>query len=322
MKLHHLRDVLAVAERGSLRAAARYLGLAQAALSRSINELERDLDTVLFERRAQGMVLTPSGELFLRRARAVQNELQRARDELDQARGVSRGRVAVGLSSVAHIALFPYALHAFREKFPDVFLDVHDGVYPIIEKSLSDGTLDLYVGPPPENPPTTFALEKLFDNTRYVLGRKGHPLSNAKTLGELTGAHWIGTSITHRPEEEIAPVFTQHGLSAPRFVVQARSAMTSIIAVANSDLLAMLPVQFTQFSLIGDALQRIPICEDLPAPPICIMQRSGIPLTPAAEYFCDMIRRASKHLTSPPATPGKPSVKLPSRPRHASGARL
>ena len=43
MKLNQLRDVLAIADRGSLRGAARHLALAQPALSRSVHELEREL---------------------------------------------------------------------------------------------------------------------------------------------------------------------------------------------------------------------------------------------------------------------------------------
>ena len=70
MKINSLRDFLAVAERGSLRAAARQLGLAQPAMTRSIQELEKELGVVLFERRAKGVVLTPMGEVFERRSLA------------------------------------------------------------------------------------------------------------------------------------------------------------------------------------------------------------------------------------------------------------
>ena len=49
MKINHLRDVLAVAEHGSLRAAARHLGVAQPALTRSIRELERELGVALVD---------------------------------------------------------------------------------------------------------------------------------------------------------------------------------------------------------------------------------------------------------------------------------
>src|SRR5258708_14249978 len=79
LKLHQIRDLLAVAEKGSLRAAARHLGLAQPSISRSIRELERELGVPLLERRARGTVLTPSGRLFARRASAAPSELRRAR---------------------------------------------------------------------------------------------------------------------------------------------------------------------------------------------------------------------------------------------------
>ena len=74
MKLTQLSYVAAVAERGSLRAAARHLGIAQPAFSRSIAELERELGAPLFERRARGMVATPLGQAFVRRATAILND--------------------------------------------------------------------------------------------------------------------------------------------------------------------------------------------------------------------------------------------------------
>ena len=46
MKLNQLRDIVAVAERGSLRAAARHLELAQPALTRSVRDLERELEAM------------------------------------------------------------------------------------------------------------------------------------------------------------------------------------------------------------------------------------------------------------------------------------
>src|SRR4051812_45815245 len=113
MKLHHLRDLLAVADRGSLRAAARELGIAQPAITRSIQELERDLGVALFERKARGVTPTASGEALIRRARSVSNELLRARDEIEQLRGSTHGNVRVALSMVGHMALLPYVLRPF-----------------------------------------------------------------------------------------------------------------------------------------------------------------------------------------------------------------
>ena len=298
MKLNSLLHFLAVAERGSLRAAARDLEISQPAITRSVQELEKELGVVLFERRTKGVTVTPMGAVFLRRAMAVRNELRRAQDEIAQMRGDLHGQVCVCLSSVAHMAMLPNALRTFRQKYPDVRLDIIDAVLPAVERDLVEGAVDCYVGPIHDEMPSELAVEKLFDSSRVILGRKGHPLANARSLSELVKAEWVTTSITHRAEEELTPLFQRHGLPPPRLVLQAHSALTFLFAIAYSDLLMMLPIHWTQAPLVRDALQRIHVVEVLPAPQICIVQRAGLPLTPAAEYFCDMMRRASKHTES------------------------
>jgi len=306
MKLHHLRDLLAVAERGSLRAAARDLGIAQPAITRSIQELERDLGVALFERKARGVTPTAMGEALIRRARSASNELLRARDEIDQLRGMTHGNVSIALSMVPHMALLPYALRPFRIRYPNVHLNIIDAVFPTAAPGMIDGTIECYIGPPPERLPDGLVTEKLFDNTRVILGRKGHPLRHAKSLRDLVDAEWVTTSITAKAEHELGPLFRQHGLPAPKLVLQAHSALTLIVSLIYSDLLTMLPVQWTDFELTRDALQTIEVGEQLAAPPICIIQRAGLPLTPAAEHFCDLMRRAGAHMRS---STGKPAPK-------------
>ena len=296
LKFSALRDFLAVAERGSLRAASRHLGSAQPAITRSIQELEKDLGVVLFERLPSGVRLTTMGQVFLRRASAVHNELRLAQEELDQLRGETHGRLTVALSSVAHLALLPNALLPFRERYPNVAMDIIDAVYPSAESDLRESRVDCYVGPAPDAVPPDLMREKLFDNTRLIVGRKGHPLAQAGFLRDLVGAEWITTSITHIAEEELGPLFASHGLPTPKLVMQAHSTLTFLVALVYSDLLMMLPIQWTQSPLVSHLVQPIHVHELLPAPPVCLVRRNGLPLTPAAEYFCDMMRRAALHM--------------------------
>lgn len=298
MKLNALRDFVAVAERGSLRAAARQLGVAQPAMSRNIRELEKEVGVALFERHATGVVLSSMGKAFLRRAQAVQSELQRARDELEQMRGETHGQLRVCLSTVPHMALLPYALHAFRERYPNVRIEIIDALWPRVEQEVVDGTLDFYVGPLLDRSPTGVVIENLLENQRYIVGRKGHPLAHATSLAQLADAEWLTSSLTHLDEDEIVPMFTRLGLPAPRLVIKAGSALTFLMVLANSDLLMILPQQWIETYLFKDALQKLDIREPMAAPPICMVHRSGLPLTPAAEYFCDMLRRAASHLSS------------------------
>lgn len=296
MKLNSLRDFMAVAERGSLRAAARQLDVTQPAITRSIQELEKELGVVLLERRAKGVSLTKMGEVFLRRTRAVHSELERARSELDQMRGEMNGHICVCLSGVAHMAMLPSAMAGFRQRYPNVQLNIIDGLLPSVEAELKDGIVDCYIGPTLGEVSGELTAEKLLDSYRVIVGRHGHPLANAKSLRELVDAEWVTTSVTYRAEEELAPLFASHGLPPPRLIVQAKSALTFLFTVAYSDLLMLLPIQWTQTPLFRGALQPIHVAERLPSPPICIVHRNSLPLTPAAEYFCDMIRRASRHV--------------------------
>src|SRR4029079_1605963 len=132
MKLTQLGYIAAIAERGSLRAAARHLGVAQPAFSRSLAELERERGAPLFERRAKGMVATPLGQAFVRRAKTILNDVQRAQDEFEQLRGNAVGSVTIGCWISAHLRLLPAALRSFRERYPKIRLHIIEGFYPTL----------------------------------------------------------------------------------------------------------------------------------------------------------------------------------------------
>lgn len=292
MKLHQLRDITAIAEHGSLRAAARSLRLAQPALTRSVHDLEHELGAPLFERRSRGMTPTAVGAAFLKRARAIMNDIQRAREEAEQIGvvGAAHGTVVAGLSGAAHVAMLPRALTRFRARYPEVQLRMIEGLYPTLESGLKDGSVDFYIGPKPERAaPKELMVEKLFDNTRAIMARIGHPLANATSLDELAEAEWVTTSITHRATEELGAVFARKRLPPPRLVMQTQSALSVIMAVAYTDALCMLPIQFAEFELIEKALVQIRINESLPASPIVLVRRAGLLLTPAAECFVDLL---------------------------------
>ena len=292
MKLNQLRDVVAIARRGSLRAAARELTLSQPALTRSVHELERELGAPLFERRARGMRLTPMGETFVRRANAILTEVRRAHEEAAQLQGGTSGKVVAGLSFVPHVAMLPKALPPFRKRYPQVQLHIIAGQFPILEAGLNDGSVDFYVGPRHEHSTSSdLVQEKLFDNRRIIVGRIGHPLQHARSLDDLVEAEWATTSVTLNADEELGEFFEQHKLPAPRLVFQSQSAFTLAVALANSDLLAMVPQQWTDFPPFADYLSAIRVGEVFPAPSIFAVWRRELPLTPAAEFLLDLLRR-------------------------------
>jgi LysR family transcriptional regulator of abg operon len=301
MKLTQLGYIAAIAERGSLRAAARHLGVAQPAFSRSLAELERELGAPLFERRAKGMVATPLGQAFVRRAKTILNDVRRAQDEFEQLRGNAVGAVTIGLSIAAHLRLLPAALRSFRERYPKIRLHIIEGFYPTLAPGLQDGSVDFYVGPDPGlRLPSVLSKEILISGERAVLCRARHPLAGATSLKELRGAEWITTSITPRAESEIGDLFKRHRLPEPILALQSQSALTLLTCLTNSDLLAMAPAHWTDSPIASRLLTTIAVKEELSAAPIIIVTRSDAPLVPAASFLLDIMKRTGGHLRSQP----------------------
>jgi LysR family transcriptional regulator, regulator of abg operon len=235
MKLNQLRDVLGIAERGSLHAAARHLKVAQPALTRSIRELERELGAALFERRSKGVITTAVGEMFIFRAKAILQEIAHAREEIAQTNCALQGRINICLGLTAHLALLPRALNAFRSRYADVLLDIAEARFPTIEAPLRAGIVDCFVGPLPVagSLGKEFIVEKLSDQEGEIVCREGHPLAQARSLRDLTEADWVTNSRTITPEEEIGPVFARYGLPVPRVAVQSHSALTMLTVSAT-----------------------------------------------------------------------------------------
>ena len=141
-------------------------------------------------------------------------------------------------------------------------------------------------------------MEILFNNTRQVFARRGHPLAKARSLRDLVGASWITTGTTSDAEAEFRDLFVRHKLPPPRLVIKAESMLSALITLMSSDALVVTLRQYDEFALTRSALQVIDIEESLPAPDIVVIRRAGLPLTPAADYLCDMFRRASAQYVS------------------------
>ncbi len=291
MKMHHLRDFVAVSKAQSLRGAARALKQAQPALTRSLRELEHELGTTLLDRHSRGVSLTAAGRIFLVRATAALEELRRGSDELAHAAGTGQGTVVVGLSSAPLLQLVPRAYAAFRREHPEVQIRFIEGVFASLEPRLRDGTLDFYVGPRPERSHRGYQVDLMYRNERAVIARRGHPLRHAGSLAKLVDAQWVMTGLRERPEQEFEEQFRALGLATPRTLIQADAMLSILTLVTSSDALVLLPRQWAESPLFRDLIEAIPVAEPLAAPDIVRVSRAGLPLTPLAERWSDLLRR-------------------------------
>lgn len=119
-----VQNFLAVADAGSLSAAARRLGCSQPTLGRQIQALERDLGITLFSRHARGLVLTDAGAELVPMARQMQNAMQQMVLTAAGKAQQLEGTVRITASIFASHMLLPPILARIRQQEPAIQLDL------------------------------------------------------------------------------------------------------------------------------------------------------------------------------------------------------
>src|SRR5262245_56233710 len=142
MELRHLRYFVGVAEAMNFTKASRVLRVAQPALSRQIRQLEEEVGVPLFQRDRQGARLTAAGEAFLAEARGLLEQSERA---IRAAQRTSRGRA--GMVNLGYVwGLFhtqvPELVGQFRQRFPDVALNLFDLTAMQQVEAIAQGRID------------------------------------------------------------------------------------------------------------------------------------------------------------------------------------
>jgi DNA-binding transcriptional LysR family regulator len=132
-----------VAEELHFRRAAERLHMSQPPLSQQIRRLEEEVGATLLVRNQRRVELTAAGTAYLARAREI---LEAVEDAAREARRVQRGevgRLAVGFVGSALYSVVPELLRAFRDRYPDVGLRLHELGTTEQLRRLEDGRLDV-----------------------------------------------------------------------------------------------------------------------------------------------------------------------------------
>src|SRR3979490_2883023 len=198
MRLSQIRNFLSIVEAGSIRAAARSLGVSHPALTKSLRALEDEFRVQLIRRTTRGATPTKPGHAFLARARGILGEVRKAEEEVANVAGERRGSGAgggagaVGLAPAAALMLGPAAFGRFLLHYPEARLRIVDGAAASLLPMVRDETLDLAIAAKPvAGVPAALKCRVLFRSTVVVAGRRGHPLRAARSLRQLADARWI-----------------------------------------------------------------------------------------------------------------------------------
>ena len=226
MELRHLRYFVGVGEEQHFGRAAERLQIAQPALSRQIQDLEREVGFLLFERLPRGVRLSEAGKMFLSDARRILQDVDDAKRRAERIALGQAGTLRVGIATaVSWHGLVVNAFREFRRRQPDVELVLHHMVsIHQVEAVLSDR---LDAGFAAAVTPWHEDLEhRQFALDRMVLAvPKGHPLTkrarirlrDLRNMPFIWFHRWVNPSFYDQMMEACA----RGGLSAPRIVQEA-----------------------------------------------------------------------------------------------------
>lgn len=286
--LRQLEYLIAVAETGSLTAAAARCHVSQAAVSLALGELERVLDLRLVVRSPRrGAALTAAGRQVLADARRVVGAMG---DLGAEARGLSRhvsGTLVVGC--YAPIAPFhlPAAMATFAQAYPEVSVRFVEGSLPEIGEYLLTGRCEVAFLYDQDLQPG-LAFRRLYDQRPKVLLPRGHRLRRRRAvhLRDLAGDPFVLLDVPPS-EHYFRSVFTAAGLD---MVVthRARSFELARSLVARGIGYSM-TVQQPAVSQSYEGLEVVclPLRDAVPTTPVVLGWAGGGPLTRRAQAFAD-----------------------------------
>ena len=140
-----LRYFSAVAQLGSVQAAAREVSISASAMRRQILRLEEHLGVPLFERQPRGMRLTAAGEMLIALNQRYAAELNRTLSELKHLEGVARGEVRLAAMDSHANGLLPGFVEQLAGLHPGITLDIEIQSPDAAVVALAEGRVDLAV---------------------------------------------------------------------------------------------------------------------------------------------------------------------------------
>jgi DNA-binding transcriptional LysR family regulator len=223
MELRHLRYFVAVGEDQHYGRAAERLGIAQPALSRQIQDLEKELGFTLFDRLPRGVKLSAAGKLFLSDAQRILQEVEGAKLRAERVATGKAGTLRVGfVEALSWHGVVPDSFRRFRRRQPDVELELHPMLSLQQIEAVRSGKLDAGFIFSLEEPDGDFGQLQVARYKLMLAAPQGHTVTRLKRLRlcDLRDSPfiWVHRWVTPVYYDRMMQVCLRGGLEAPRIV--------------------------------------------------------------------------------------------------------
>ena len=295
VKLELYKVFKEVAEAGNITAAAQALFISQSAVSQSIKQLEAELQTRLFARNSRGVSLTAEGKMLYEYVRSAIGLLETGEAKLSQTHELQLGHLTIGASdTVASQFLLPY-LDSFHRQYPAIRIQIVSGRSHKILSLLQSGKVDIAFASTPQEA-ASLETHPCFATHQIFVASADYPcdFDHEYTLEEIAAFPLILLDRKASSRLFLEKFFLQNGLHLdPEIELGSRSLLVDLAGIGFG--VSGVTKEFVHKELQRGELRELKTAFSIPPRSVDLCVLRDVPMTAAAQRFCDYVKESLKN---------------------------
>ncbi len=299
--LKHLKLISVLGQELNMSSAAEKLHTSLPALSRSLSQLEQQLNLTLFDRTTRSIELTSAGHSLLHYANTILSQLEQAEQELE---GISRGKITIGIIPAFSPDLLATSIHQLRIDHPEIKIDIHTKEANELYQMLLDGSVDIMLSHAEFSADfEKSTIHELYQEASTIVCCPNSQLSKLTNIGiaDIIASPWI------LPKPNIPlRVALNRTLFVDRPVnkerpndIETDSYEQSLAILKNSEMLTVLPGQLASKLAQDNKVYIIQAKVPLLKGPMCFITSKKMQPNWVLEKFQEIIQSNSRGLSKP-----------------------
>jgi DNA-binding transcriptional LysR family regulator len=254
--LDQLRILKAVASEGSFRKAADSLYISQPAISLQIHNLEKQLNILIFDRERRKISLTEEGEMLLKYSNRILSLCDETCKAIEDVQNLQGGTLIIGASQTTGTYLMPRLIGLFRQKYPQVTVQLKVHSTRRIAWNVANGHVNLAIigGEIPLELKNILQVTSYAEDELALILPKSHPFSALNTIQkeDLYRLRFISLDRHSTIRKVIDKILNQNGIDSTKFKIEME--LNSVEAIKNA-VQSGLGASFVSISAIAKELE-------------------------------------------------------------------
>jgi LysR family transcriptional regulator, hydrogen peroxide-inducible genes activator len=289
MDLHHVRYFLAVAATLNFTKAANNCNVSQPALSRAIQQLEKEVGGLLFRRERNFTHLTDLGNLMKPHFEQIMGEISDVKSTAKRFLTLERAHLNLGVLCTIAPTRFTGLLSHFGKSCPGISIRMFEGTPEKLTMLLEVGEIDVAIMASPTRLSTRFKSEPLYSERFVIAFPTGHRFSSGKSvaMADLAGENYL-QRLNCEFDSRIDEMLQKQNVDMRTVYESEREDWIQNMVAAGLGVCF-----FPEFSAVLPGIQALPVADPEISREVCVVTMAGRRHLPAVVSFLRSLRTIS-----------------------------